>query len=345
MLGQFTLLCDGVMQTRSASGGWSLLGALLITFGVAACETEELVQSDVDLFEANVRLPPGAYRLDSYARFYSTPRVHTLDGLPFTTILDPAPGWPEPRSKPVVAAVFVQADGLFGEYWPKTHIVAESRLPSEVHGGCGVINLILDPFTGETLESWCNADDPSASDWPAWDEAAPPLTATARDCELLRVVVREEGLDLSNTTFMYIDPEGWVRPYYTDRHERRSVITPDELRSTVPGLDVEAATLFSGYFDIGPRYAPKCDWQDLPVETARSSFAERPLDRSTHQYPRIGLTEPWFSADGQWAIVSYYWHAVPDYGFNDTCLYRRDRGRWTAEQCLLHPRDDTVASR
>ncbi|MBL0946750.1 hypothetical protein [Brevundimonas sp.] len=329
------------MRARSAPTGWGVLGALLLTFGASACKSDRLDQSDVDRFEANVRLPAGAYRLESYARFYAQPRVHTLDELPFTTILDPAPGWPEPRSKPVVAAVFVQADGLFGEDWPTAHIVEESRLPSEVHGGCGVINLILDPATGETLESWCNARDPSVSKWPAWDEAAPPLTATARDCELLRVVVREEGLDLSSSDFMYIDPEGWVRPYSTDRHGRRSVITPDDLRSTVPGLDVEAATLFSAYFDVGPRYAPNCDWQDLPVETARSSFVDQPPDRSAHQYPRIGLTEPWFSADGQWAVVSYYWHAVPAYGFNDTCFYRRARGHWTAVQCVLHPRDGT----
>jgi hypothetical protein len=148
-----------VKQTRSAFTGWGLLGALLITFGVAACENEGLGQADVDRFEANVRLPPGAYPLDSYARFYSSPRVHTLDDLPFTMILDPAPGWPEPRSKPVVAAVFVQADGLFGEHPAKAHLVPETGLPDLVHGGCDVVNLILDPVTGETFEAWCNYDD------------------------------------------------------------------------------------------------------------------------------------------------------------------------------------------
>lgn len=146
------------MQSRSASKGWSLAGALLIAFGVAACETQGLGQSDVERFEANIRLPPGAYRLDAYARFYAPPGVYALDDLPFTTILDPAPGWPEPRSEPVVAAVFVHVDGLVKGYPAEAHLVPETELPDLVHGGCHVVNLILDPVTGETLESWCNYD-------------------------------------------------------------------------------------------------------------------------------------------------------------------------------------------
>ncbi|MBO9500268.1 hypothetical protein [Brevundimonas sp. A19_0] len=146
------------MQNRSASKGWSLAGALLIAFGVAACETQGLGQSDVERLEANIRLPPGAYRLDAYARFYAPPEVYALDDLPFTTILDPAPGWPEPRSEPVVAAVFVHADGIVEDYPAKAYLVPETELPDLVHGGCHVVNLILDPVTGETLESWCNYD-------------------------------------------------------------------------------------------------------------------------------------------------------------------------------------------
>lgn len=131
-------------------------GFSMVALILASCATPGLSRGDVSRFETKIRLPVGAYPLDAYARFYSPPRIHTLDELPFTTILDPPPGWPEPRGEPVVAAVFVRAEGPFGPYPSKAHIVHEAQLPYAVHGGCEVINLIIDPVTGVALESWCN---------------------------------------------------------------------------------------------------------------------------------------------------------------------------------------------
>ncbi len=99
----------------------------------------------------------------------------------------------------------------------------------------------------------------------------------------------------------------------------------------------EAAAAFSGYFAISPRYRPNCDWGDLPVAVATSSFADQPFDPDAHQYPRIGLTEPWFSPDEQWAIVSYHWSHVPEAGLQDTCIYHRQDDGWQVAQCLWHP--------
>lgn len=82
---------------------------VLLLATTSACSPTPFGERDVSRMEAKIAMPPGAAPLDQYARFYSPPRVHTESSLPFTTITDPIPNWPEPRTKPVVVAVFVQS--------------------------------------------------------------------------------------------------------------------------------------------------------------------------------------------------------------------------------------------
>lgn len=141
-----------------------------VVLAVAACSPSQPTPADIRRFEADIAMPAGAGPPGEYARYYAPPRVYTIDDLPFTTIAEPAPGWAEPRTSPVVAAVFVRP-GVWSQAPPGIHVVDAGRLPFAVHGGCDAVNLLFDPASGRTLAAWCNIDD----------TAPPPTLPTAAE--------------------------------------------------------------------------------------------------------------------------------------------------------------------
>ena len=157
-----------VMHALASLGGVNLRALLLpLACLVTACSSGGLTYQRVSQIEQNIRMPAGSAPLSTYARYYTDPRRYSEGDLPFTTLIDPICGWPEPRQSPVVVALFVEPN-LWGSHSAGAHIVEASRLPYPVHGGCRAVNLILDPVSGSTLAAWCNVDDqdPVAPDPP-----------------------------------------------------------------------------------------------------------------------------------------------------------------------------------
>jgi hypothetical protein len=136
------------------------LSTLLLTtttFASAAPPT----QVSIAAIERTVRLPTKAQAAQSYVRYYASVRAHSAEELPFTTIWDDAS---LPKSGRVIAAIFVlpplrTSTELVVEGTPRAVPTERSGLPSIFHGGCRVVNVIIDPVSLTTLNSWCNVDD------------------------------------------------------------------------------------------------------------------------------------------------------------------------------------------
>jgi hypothetical protein len=107
-----------------------------------------------------IRMPAGARPEGEYIRFYSIAKPKTEDDLPFTTLIEPPR---VPWGARVVLGVFVQrgTGDLWGIKGPPRAVIApdSKQLPSPVHGGCSVVNVVVDLQTAQTLGSWCNFDD------------------------------------------------------------------------------------------------------------------------------------------------------------------------------------------
>jgi len=150
----------------------AILGALgtLILAGTAGA-----AQPDPSLraIDADVVLPIGAHPKSEYVRYYRELTATSPDDLPFTTMID---GIAAPVGRSVVAGIFV-LPGEWGVAGPAGVRIAQKPqdLPYAVHGGCRAVNVLIDAKDGQTIASWCNIDDGSASQWtklPAYIRAA-----------------------------------------------------------------------------------------------------------------------------------------------------------------------------
>ncbi|MGQ2992034.1 MAG: hypothetical protein ACT6RD_11240 [Brevundimonas sp.] len=137
--------------------------ALMLWIGLAACQsaTHQPRFEDSKRLEAGIRMPPGASPLVSYARYYLPTQTVSAETLPFTTISDHLPQRLDHPSE-LVLAIFIRPDiGLADaeQRWnraPGSYLV--ETLPSVVHAGCGAVNVLIAPESGEMIAAWCNVD-------------------------------------------------------------------------------------------------------------------------------------------------------------------------------------------
>jgi hypothetical protein len=111
----------------------------------------------VERLDRSAVLPPAAHPRDAYVRYYMQKKVRGEGDLPFTTTTE------VPSLKPgeVVLGLYVLPEQIWDVKGPPRVVIADGRSPwpSFVHGGCNVVNVVLDARTGKTLGSWCNVDD------------------------------------------------------------------------------------------------------------------------------------------------------------------------------------------
>jgi hypothetical protein len=117
--------------------------------------------SDLRAVEAQIHLPVGAHHLRTYVRYYAVTQIRTVDDLPFTTICGCVAVKPNTR---VFVGVLVlpptaTATELVVRGPPRVVVSALGDLPNLVHGGCEVVNVVVDATSRKTLGSWCNYDD------------------------------------------------------------------------------------------------------------------------------------------------------------------------------------------
>lgn len=128
--------------------------AIVGSLALLGCYSPRDIDIDVSAVERRIVLPDGSYKMDQYSRNYSTFRVDREEDLPFTTISNEA-AIPYGRVL-TLGVLYVPSDihpGQFG-----AHVVERSQMPYIVHGGCSVINVVLDPSTAANAAVWCNAD-------------------------------------------------------------------------------------------------------------------------------------------------------------------------------------------
>lgn len=126
---------------------------LALTFGLAGCKPKEGSAASVD---AQAILPAGAFAKDQYTRSYLLADVKSTEDTPyFTTSED----FELAQPRRVWVAVYVLPDPLLEteRLGLQVHTRAE-QMPMAFHGGCGVVNLVADARSGETLASWCNVE-------------------------------------------------------------------------------------------------------------------------------------------------------------------------------------------
>lgn len=111
-----------------------------------------------EIVDARAVLPDHRLSKEQYARYYLRAVIRTDEDLPFTTT---SPfSLRAPRT--VWVGVYVRTHSLWTNEPAGIHVVAtREQFPEFVHGGCGVVNIVADADTGETLGSWCNIDDSS----------------------------------------------------------------------------------------------------------------------------------------------------------------------------------------
>jgi hypothetical protein len=126
---------------------------LALAFGLAGCKPEQGSAASVD---AQAMLPTGALAKDRYARSYLLADVKSTEDTPYFTTSEDF-DLAEPRR--VWVAVYVLPEPLLETERPgiQVHTRAE-QMPMVFHGGCGVVNLVADARSGETLASWCNVE-------------------------------------------------------------------------------------------------------------------------------------------------------------------------------------------
>ena len=118
---------------------------------------EPLDAKRVERLDRSAVLPAAAHPRDAYVRYYMQKKVRSEGDLPFTTTTE------VPSLKPgeVVLGLYVLPEQIWGVPGPPRLVIADGRSPwpSFFHGGCDVVNVVMDARTGKTLGSWCNVDD------------------------------------------------------------------------------------------------------------------------------------------------------------------------------------------
>lgn len=118
-----------------------------------ATHVQTLDLAAIQRSEAHFQLPEGSAQISSYSRAYAVVRQNT----------NPEAIWlfgdvGEGVRLPVNRAYGVGV--LLMSKQPGASVVMLKDLPRVLHGGCGVVNVIFDLDTGQTIDSWCNGDDP-----------------------------------------------------------------------------------------------------------------------------------------------------------------------------------------
>jgi len=127
------------------------LSACVLVLMVAACAPTTVTPETVD---ARAVLP-GDLDRRHYVRHYLLTTVASDEDLPFTTTHSFV--LPEPRR--VWVGAYARTPGFWTGTAPGIRVVERrEEFPEFVHGGCGVVNVVADAYTGETLASWCNVD-------------------------------------------------------------------------------------------------------------------------------------------------------------------------------------------
>jgi hypothetical protein len=128
------------------------LSGVELVLMAAACASGTVTPETVD---ARAVLPDGLNKKD-YVRHYLQMTVASDEDLPFTTSHSFALS--EPRV--VWVGAYARTPSVWTDSAPGVQVVERrEQFPEFVHGGCDVVNVVSDAFTGETLASWCNVDD------------------------------------------------------------------------------------------------------------------------------------------------------------------------------------------
>ncbi|HEY0600186.1 hypothetical protein [Brevundimonas sp.] len=116
----------------------------------------------VSVVDAQAVLPDGALPRERYVRRYSLREVRIGDDTPYFTTqgvfhhVTPRRFW---------VAVYTLPGDLDEKQRPALIVMSEEEaMPMVFHGGCRTVNLVADPDDGQTLASWCNADDRPTAD-------------------------------------------------------------------------------------------------------------------------------------------------------------------------------------
>lgn len=128
------------------------LSRLALVLMVAACAPKTVTPETVD---ARAVLP-GDLDKRHYVRHYLLTTVASDEDLPFTT----AHSFVLPASRLVWVGAYARTPSVWTDSAPGVQVVQRrEKFPEFVHGGCDVVNVVADAFTGETLASWCNVDE------------------------------------------------------------------------------------------------------------------------------------------------------------------------------------------
>lgn len=172
-----------------------------------------------------------------------------------------------------------------------------------------------------------------------WDETAPLVISSDVECGVHRHLIESEGAWLRSNArnppaYFYIDPRGGPGLESADPDSE-----PFDIREILPNPgELDRATAVElGTIAPSTRYVVDCDWEDLPVLDARRSMWDHPRNQPRLQFPRMSVSRPIISADGQWAFAGYHWNLVPRYGEGNTRLLQRDGSEWRTVECMMYP--------
>lgn len=144
-------LVAGAAGSRLAAGATATSQSLT----PAKPSADLLTPGRLALLDQAAVLPPAARERTDYVRLYFPMDIKSADDLPFTTMVDA----PISSRRGLVGVYVVPGRGHIAGP-PGTRLVnSVGALPSLFHGGCMVVNVVIDIENGKTLGSWCNVDE------------------------------------------------------------------------------------------------------------------------------------------------------------------------------------------
>ena len=170
-----------------------------------------------------------------------------------------------------------------------------------------------------------------------------PVQSTPAECEFLRaLLIANWPPEYERRSTLNFDAWGHDRPQFFDDSAGPPVLADSAfVREFFPQLDVERASEFAAYFAVGADYQVDCAFDDLPIRPAADTLRGRasPAAQDTLEFPRISVTQPMFSADGQYGLGGVQWSFVAGRWYSDHCLFNRTQGEWRIVECVLNPVD------
>jgi hypothetical protein len=170
-----------------------------------------------------------------------------------------------------------------------------------------------------------------------------PVQSTPEECEFLHaLLIANWPPEYKRRSTLNLDRWGHDRPQFFEDSGGLPVLADSAfVREFFPQLGDETASEFAAYFAVGPDYQVDCTFDDLPIRPAVDTLRGRegPAAQVTLKFPRISITQPIFSADGQYGLGGVQWSFVAGYWFFDHCLFNRTRGEWRIVECLHNPVD------